>query len=179
MGPEGKPGTNGTNGTSVTSTKVNPGNQECAEGGSEFKAGGTKTYACNGSPWTAGGTLPAGSTETGNWIVQPAPAKAAEEPHVVDISFPIPLKTAFAPVFVKANAPTTPEHCKGSSTNPGAEPGYLCIFEVEGDFYKGGLTFAAALETGYVGAQLVFGTTDPKTPGEEEAAEGTFAVTAG
>ena len=43
-------------------------------GGVEFKsASATPDYACNGVdgangyPWTAGGTLPTGSTETGAW----------------------------------------------------------------------------------------------------------------
>ena len=33
----------------------------------EVEGSGTKQNVCNGQPWTAGGTLPSGKTETGVW----------------------------------------------------------------------------------------------------------------
>jgi hypothetical protein len=67
-GAEGKPGAPGE---SVTNKAVKKGETACAkEGGAEFKVGaGAATTACNGSPWTAGGTLPSNKTETGSWGV--------------------------------------------------------------------------------------------------------------
>jgi len=91
-GAEGKPG------TSVTSASVPKGNVNCdKEGGSEFTAAeNKKTFACNGSPWTASGTLPKGGTETGSFF---AGGKAEAVAFLSGlkittsmISFPIPLK---------------------------------------------------------------------------------------
>ena len=71
-GADGANGTNGapgTNGTSVTSS-VEKAGANCKAGGSKFVAASGTTYACNGengSPWTAGGTLPPGASETGVW----------------------------------------------------------------------------------------------------------------
>jgi hypothetical protein len=82
-GANGKDGTNGTNGKSVTTG--NAALAECEEGGITVEVEGTpatKKKVCNGeegkegSPWTAGGTLPPEKTETGAWV---------------PISFPIPL----------------------------------------------------------------------------------------
>ncbi|HEY5261420.1 MAG TPA: hypothetical protein VIJ33_04865, partial [Solirubrobacteraceae bacterium] len=72
-GANGKEGASGANGVSVASTESKAKIGPCKEGGSEFKAADSTTYACNGekgkegSPWTAGGTLPAGKTEKGEW----------------------------------------------------------------------------------------------------------------
>jgi hypothetical protein len=69
-GEPGSPGAKGEDGTSVTSAKLAP-KTACADGGSEFTAAeAQKTTACNGkdgSPWTAGGTLPSEKSETGTW----------------------------------------------------------------------------------------------------------------
>jgi hypothetical protein len=73
-GPQGEKGENGANGESVTSKALTVNDNACEKlGGAEFKVGtGTAAYGCNGkdgSPWTAGGTLPKGATETGEWAV--------------------------------------------------------------------------------------------------------------
>ena len=75
QGPQGSAGNNATNGekgepgTSVTSEKVKKGEAMCEkEGGSKFTSASGTTPACNGkegSPWTAGGTLPPETTVTG------------------------------------------------------------------------------------------------------------------
>lgn len=126
-GEPGEPGSPGANGTSVTSTKLSAGNATCKEGGSEFTAAeGRKTYACNGSPWTAGGKLPAGSTETGAWSMVSPPNVDAR----FAVSFSIPLKSALgesAVHYVAANGNGTT--CPGSAAQPEAEPGNLCIYQ--------------------------------------------------
>jgi hypothetical protein len=136
-GPAGRAGTNGTNGTngkdgvSVTATQFegSKGTCEVAQGGSEFKAGATTTYACNGkegSPWTAGGTLPSGKTETGTWAVSYPAAEAAEEIYE-SISFPIPLPGALEGGNVRFTTGGV-SGCKGSLSEPTADPGFLCIY---------------------------------------------------
>src|SRR5450759_4018195 len=70
-GDTGGAGSPGANGNSVVSAEFSGAHAGCSEerGGSEFEvaSSGVKTYACNGSPWTAGGTLPSGRSETGTW----------------------------------------------------------------------------------------------------------------
>jgi hypothetical protein len=79
VGPQGPAGTSGTNGS--------PGPE-----GKEGKAG---KNGVAGSPWTANGTLPIGSTETGTWSMGPVSEDTSD--HGVRaylkaaISFPIPL----------------------------------------------------------------------------------------
>jgi hypothetical protein len=182
---DGASGTNGTNGVSVTSATLAAGNAHCSEGGSEFNAAESKkTYACNGSPWTAGGTLPVGKTETGEWVLR-GMAAATEEFETTAISFPIPL--ASPPpnfIFVEAGL-ATPEHCTGDALKPGAASGYLCIFESEATgflevVHRGGLLFQLATSpegttnAGTTGGELLFTTT--KTGAVSD--EGSWAVTA-
>ena len=90
-GPEGKagaPGNDGTGGESVV-MKAEPKGTHCKEGGANFTVGGKTEYACNGSPWTAGGTLPKGATEKGAWT---ASGDASEEAGIIStgVSFNIP-----------------------------------------------------------------------------------------
>jgi hypothetical protein len=105
QGPQGPKGTNGTNGT--------PG-----------------ATGPEGSPWTAGGTLPAEKTETGTWTA--GPAREFQSP-IVPISYPIPLAEASEEV-VYLNAVET-EASPGSGeceyepeATPVAPPGTLCVF---------------------------------------------------
>jgi hypothetical protein len=138
-GTNGENGKPGKNGKSVTVSTEPKGSANCAEGGTslETEGTGTKTYACNGSPWTANGTLPPDATETGVWNFSGAAGSEIEVP----ISFPIPLakplssegcaeasKTPCQIHFIKPNE-AAPEGCKdGSVTTPTAEPGNLCIY---------------------------------------------------
>src|SRR3977135_4014743 len=108
-GPGGAPGAKGENGTagaggkegaagvSVTSRELTKTEATCEKrGGSEFTAAEDKKISvCNGkdgSPWTAGGTLPKGSSERGQW------AMSGEAAHFrsTSISFTIPLAVALA-----------------------------------------------------------------------------------
>jgi collagen triple helix repeat protein len=133
QGSEGKAGTNGASVTSAESkAKVGP----CEKGGSEFTAANGKTYACNGkegSPWTAGGTLPSASTETGMWSTGKVNAEGGQLYAHVPISFSIPLAAPLLPAdehFVKqGETPLAGSGCFGGSfAHPTAERGNLCVY---------------------------------------------------
>jgi hypothetical protein len=147
-GEAGAAGAAGAPGVSVTSTEsANAIEGHCTgtgtsgKGGSKFVSASGITYACNGKegepgeegdPWTAGGTLPFGSTETGAWSTI---ASATEEASA-SISFPIPLPSeldAGHVIRVDAGQEGALGECskgteKGTATNPLAEPGYLCVY---------------------------------------------------
>lgn len=178
-GPQGNPGVNGlpgepgAPGTSVTSKEKATGTiGTCKEGGSEFTAAeNKKTYACNGregSPWTAGGTLPSGKTETGAWGVAAMPffsSVANVAFAYAPVSFPIPLKAGLSQGHVHVIAPG--EHGTGGGTcpttsevaKPEAEPGNLCIFQFESASFPLRRFNVAGIEV-----------QDPETGNEEEAA---------
>jgi hypothetical protein len=153
-GENGAPGEKGKDGTSVTSVEVSKSSATCSkQGGSEFTAAeGKKTTACNGkegSPWTAGGTLPAGKTETGAWAFTKANTPSPVSSNV-PISFPIPLAAPLGASGVHViavngkelifNAETfeveevTPTKCgsaltpAGTAAAPAAAAGNLCVY---------------------------------------------------
>ncbi len=155
-GAAGANGTSGTNGASVTSTPLGVGNEHCKEGGSEFVAASGASYACNGkagkegkegSPWTAGGTLPAEKTETGGWAVGNV-VNSRGYPQFVAFSFPIMLKEPLEASHVhiveegegglssktgnELGTGKPPTECgtpAGSAAEPKASPGNLCVYE--------------------------------------------------
>jgi hypothetical protein len=151
-GTPGKDGTNGTNGTagaagkSVTSTEIpaEPGEALCEErGGVEYliEDAPEGTTVCNGqegSPWTAGGTLPPGAVETGVYYVE---ATNKEEERSALVSFPIPLATEIEEGHFFYGAGTDTEtgteftqHCPGANYKSPqvANPGELCIYKANG-----------------------------------------------
>jgi hypothetical protein len=155
-GVQGEAGAPGANGASVTSKTVSKNSTTCSKlGGSEFTVtGGKTTTACNGkegSPWTAGGTLPGGATETGTlgfYLPPTAITTAGGGGYAVPISFTIPLAvkleashvhyvnheglevtelSEYTPgYFVEVTAPST--ECTGSAESPTAPPGNLCVY---------------------------------------------------
>ena len=146
-GAKGENGTNGTNGTpgtpgapgkdgkSVESFPIATGEPECAgQGGAEYEVeeSGASTEICNGkegSPWTAGGTLPVNATETGGWAFTGTAADT--EGVYVPISFPIKLGGFIAAEKVHFGIQTEePFHsiCGGSVSNPTAPSGELCVY---------------------------------------------------
>jgi hypothetical protein len=142
-GEKGTSGENGTNGVSVTSREFSGANGSCKEGGSEFTAAdGKTTLACDGkegSPWTAGGTLPAGKSEKGAWAAggMPAPNPGLSNAEMVStsISFPIPLAAGLDTGQIHVfEGDTIPVGCTGTLGGSeevldlGAEPGNLCIY---------------------------------------------------
>jgi hypothetical protein len=186
-GKEGKAGENPTNTVLVAQN----GSGHCEEGGTEFKVGsGTATYACNGSPWTAGGTLPPGATETGTWSFSQATSVRLAR---VPISFAIPLaKSMEAPQGCVAPEPTCHLHiikpheigvvgdgCGGGTDEvPTAEPGNLCIYikRVEQvNEHIGWLSPEGGEKVGTTGVVLGIETLSETEGGE---GQGTWAVTA-
>lgn len=129
-GPKGADGTSGapgTNGTSVTSS-TEPKGANCKEGGSKFVAANGTTYACNGengSPWTAGGTLPPGATETGVWSL----TGGGDGETYLPISFTIRL----AATLSESQVHYVPEKgggvCKGTAAEPTAPSENLCVYQ--------------------------------------------------
>jgi collagen triple helix repeat protein len=164
-GANGKDGANGTNGSpgapgaagkSVVSSSFEgtdePGGAECEEaGGVQFQVEGssTKQFACNGangedgSPWTAGGTLPVGATETGTWDLSgPSTCITVDSEQKctaynftgpsASISFTVPLESPIEgskAIFIPAGGPNPdPTNCSGSVEAPKAASGYLCVY---------------------------------------------------
>jgi hypothetical protein len=139
-GGKGDTGAPGTNGTSVTNTNE-PAGANCAEGGTKL-VGTSTTYACNGkkgtngapgkegSPWTAGGTLPEKATETGVWG-QGEVAGTAVGFRFYPISFALPLSAKPTTEFVGPTVVST-ANCPGRGAEPigipKAEPGFLCVY---------------------------------------------------
>jgi hypothetical protein len=139
-GTKGETGSAGASGVSVTSGVLAKGNASCKEGGSEFTAAeNKKTVACNGkegSPWTAKGVLPAGSSEHGQWVL----AGVAGGRRLVGISFPIPisepLPSARAHLIgveegkgeAKEAGAIASGECTGTWQEPGAASENMCIF---------------------------------------------------
>ena len=143
-GPAGTNGTNGTNGakgdpgtagvgtqgdpgTSVVSS-VEPNGVNCTKGGSNFVAGASTTYACNGADGTFGsGTLPQGQSLTGVWGargINMAGLSAA-------VTIPIPLASAPTANYVQCgNFGCTPTvDCPSTAPGtPTATPGKLCVY---------------------------------------------------
>lgn len=193
-GAPGADGQNGADGVSVTSTEsANAIEGHCngttngGKGGSKFVSASGTTYACNGkegSPWTAGGTLPVGSTETGTWAFSASSADQVEVPFIgevvpVPVSFAIPLAASLGEsnvhYYTESGFSST---CTGSGPAPTAPSGQLCV-------YGGGLgedinaTFSAIVRAGEFefgasksGAILLF-----KEVEDGAGAWGTFAVT--
>jgi hypothetical protein len=188
-GDKGDPGTNGTNGTngvdgeSVTASVVPPGAGEptCEEeGGAIYEVGGQETTICNGkegSPWTDGGTLPVGGTETGTWAFNgsgevkftaevggtPEEITVGDEHAFVSISFPIQLAAGLSatecstvpkPSTCQVHYQTEAEFnafCPGTSGAPAAASGNLCVYE--GNLATGSLVNATFKSINKVGSE--------------------------
>ncbi len=136
QGPAGAGGSKGENGAAGATGK---------EGapGKEGKAGK------EGSPWTVGGTLPSGKTETGVWMLRTGAGLRGE---FAQISFSIPLAEPLTWGEGKAGEPEDQVHyinpsgkevpaintqvashpaCPGTVAKPEATPGNLCIYASE------------------------------------------------
>lgn len=143
-GKEGPAGQNGGNGENVTTKEVRNTETTCnKQGGSSFTTGSTTTLACNGkegkegSPWTAKGTLPTGSSERGQWVIA---GGAISGEKYTSLSFPIPLAGPLAEAKVHIIHPEegfgeskpapaiTSGECTGTFEDPGAKSENLCVF---------------------------------------------------
>jgi hypothetical protein len=146
-----------------------------------------------GSPWTAGGTLPSGKTETGTWGANQISTEEFFELHV-PISFPIPLKKAgdgTAVFFFTEGKVENQEFgtsgCKWELGEPEAKPeattpGTLCVFTQGGELFNttGPFIRPPGVGTpgyGPAGAVIVI-PKDGSATLAEVSAYGTWAVTA-
>lgn len=154
-GKDGANGGNGTNGANGLSVALSDADEvtECADVGGVMVEVATKSETakevCNGKagekgekgekgdPWTAGGTLPAGATETGNWSFNGS--SATPNPTLfAAISFPVPISDA---LFSGPNAESQShfqtqldfsDFCEGNVSAPTAPPGELCVYAETG-----------------------------------------------
>jgi hypothetical protein len=181
VGPQGPAGAVGVQGeagaagTSVTSKESKAKLGPCKEGGSEFKATGGTTYACNGEKGKegtfGGSTLPEGKTLTGVWAAS-GYGEAAETGFAVSgVSFALPLPSRPNPVIIQENG-TPSWECPGTAEAPAAAPGYLCVFVNLAENAKDGLRGVGAHPYGFT----VLGLTEAAGA---IVIEGTWAVTAG
>src|SRR4051812_41114036 len=92
-GAKGDKGDKGDNGAAGQAGAAGP----VGSAGPTGAAGPTGPAGPTGSPWTAGGTLPNGSTETGAW----SGVAPKEEAELISISFPIPLANTVSFANVK------------------------------------------------------------------------------
>ncbi|HWY18938.1 MAG TPA: hypothetical protein VNY27_09550 [Solirubrobacteraceae bacterium] len=143
----GAPGTPGTPGTAGANGPQGPQGPK-GETGLKGETGGAGAPGApgkpgekgpEGSPWTAGGTLPSGKTLTGDWVMSgnPTGTGAPFGSITTSVSFGIPLAASPVVKYVKAPTeeeeelgkfPTAPAGCTGNATEPGAEKGHLCVF---------------------------------------------------
>jgi hypothetical protein len=196
-GQDGTNGANGTNGQSVTTASEPPFGNCGEQEGVKLTSVSGASYVCDGadgapgSPWTAGGTLPVGSTETGAWTLAISEGAGAEPlPGVpirlasVPISFNVPLAAPLAGANVHYVSGAAPSDCENAShpgtasaENPEAKSGHLCIYQgtLGGTSYfatKRPDTLTATEGAGITGADLQFAPLGASNEGH-----GTWAVT--
>jgi hypothetical protein len=202
-GDAGAPGADGKNGVSVTTQSASF--VECATGGTKFTSASGTGKICNGEegppgptgpkgdkgdPWSVGGVLPAGATETGTFTAMFGPAElfGPGVPAIASgaISFPVPLKAPLDANHTlyfkeqttgKANCEDPAHEGVASVSNPEADPGYLCVYEgsiePSGEFLPGSINLPqGGGGAGTSGATLAF-----MNGPEGGIATGTFAVT--
>jgi hypothetical protein len=139
-GPSGSSGPAGSPGPAGPVGKEGPQGKEGMQGkeGGQGTPGEPGKEGKEGSPWTAKGVLPKGSTETGEWnLMQFAPAG---EVLGTAISFTIRLATTLQGAnvhFIKpeegAGEPEEklPAGCSGNFEKPAAASGNLCVFAAQ------------------------------------------------
>lgn len=198
-GSNGEKGLEGKAGESVTGKAIVSGGSKCnGQAGAEYTLKGATTAVCNGkegSPWTDGGTLPAGAQETGSWnFIQTLPIAKHESSQYAVISFQVPLKTAVSAGsahYIKFGA-ALPTGCKGTLEKPEAAEGNLCVFEgaintttataEEVLITQPWIHYGTAYETehknaaGTTGALIEFYNFPEKATGEPGTIVGTWAV---
>ncbi len=117
-GAQGAAGAAGANGEKGATGPTGPTGEKGAKGA-------TGSQGLEGEPWTAGGTLPSGATETGSW------AMLAGEKGVAQLSFAIPLaaEVPAANIIVVKEGEGEAGKCTGGTVkNPKADQGFLCVY---------------------------------------------------
>jgi hypothetical protein len=172
-GMRGETGVGGPAGAAGSIGQAGPAGSK-GEPGATGAAGAPGAAGKEGSPWTAGGTLPSGKTETGTWAT--SGLAHSELVRASLASFTIPLATTPTANFVGVEEgegelhANLPAGCKGNHEHPGANPGNFCVF--------------VTLESGVPGFEEMRPTTVGVTASvevnfeDEFAAIGTWAVTA-
>jgi hypothetical protein len=194
-GDAGANGSNGSNGApgapgqSVTTTEILP-LEECGDqSGVMLHSASGENEVCNGedgedgSPWTAGGVLPSGKTETGAWSATIGSSGTAS----AGISFTVPLSADIPPdhvhsaplegtldpacdTFVNSPVPAIPP-----LGTPIPDAGHLCVYTGIGVTATAGVPSKAYVPA--PGAAEV-GAVVKVTGSADETAFGTWAVTA-
>jgi hypothetical protein len=147
-GKDGTNGTNGTNGKTVLNGTATPnvgvgtngdfyietdvskiyGPKE-ATGPNGGWGTGTELKGEEGSPWTLGGTLPSGETETGTWAVNGTPADAFGVWGAVSFAIPLAEELDSAHVHYRVPSQSPHPHCTGTADVPTAAKGHLCVYQ--------------------------------------------------
>jgi hypothetical protein len=196
-GDTGAPGKDGTSpgGTNFTGSKT-VGAVTCTEGGIEYK-GSSTSLVCNGkkgeqgepgedgSPWTAGGVLPTGATETGTYSISSESGTGPFAGYAAgNISFTIPLpsdRNAAHVVYVAETAPAECENTEHAGTaskeNPEADPGYLCVYKTSSANMNGTELEIFNPVTGSNGASRVGAILFQEPTAASALGTGTWAVT--
>jgi Collagen triple helix repeat (20 copies) len=202
-GKSGQPGAVGAQGAQGGQGALGPRGETGPAGspGAQGPQGAAGAAGKEGSPWTAGGTLPAGKSETGVWGVAASGTEGSEFAFVPLASFAIPLASPPAVHYIgieegqgepKENARVKEENeerkhrgeselplpiptvCRGTVQAPEAAPGNLCAF-VASDRNVGLLSLAAHNLISTAGVVI---TVEEMNLGEEFSIKGTWAVTA-
>jgi hypothetical protein len=94
------------------------------------------------------GNVPAGTTFRGAYgMASEGPTADKGALAFTQISYGFQTAAALTPHFIPS-AGATPAGCTGNSTNPGANPGHLCVFEVGGSNHGTTLNFFSSTRWG-------------------------------
>ena len=133
-GVNGANGTNGANGAGGVKGETGPQGPKGEQGpqGPQGPKGEQGPKGDKGEPWPVGG-LPEGATETGVWGLTSLPAKVGVGQLHIPISFAVPLQGPLDEQHVhivgEGETGAAGKGCGGgSSENPTAEPGNLCVY---------------------------------------------------
>lgn len=114
--------TNATNAVNAT----NAANATNATNATHATSATNATNATTAATALAPGTLAPGKTETGVYAIDYTAAGGGQDGSA-DISFAFPLAAAPNSEFIDLSA-TSDSNCPGTSANPTAAPGYLCVY---------------------------------------------------
>ena len=135
-GPAGAAGAKGAQGAQGERGATGPAGLNGSNGtqGAAGPAGPAGATGPEGSPWTAGGTLPSGETLVGTWAFVVGPENPtfglAFGKAAISFSIPVPGPGKVGPLSahrLKQGEEETAE-CPGSYLEPKAEPGHLCVY---------------------------------------------------
>ncbi len=195
-GSGGSEGKTGPAGTSVASS-VEPKGVNCKEGGSKFSAASGTTYACNGEKGKDGApgplleALPAGKTLRGAFAAAgyaaegvTAGADFGKVKAAASFAFPVSAEPAFHYIPVGQGAGEGHEspfivsgECTGTSGNPGAAEGNLCVFgQDEENLFNGSASVSIFLKGNHEATYGFAVGTVSENKGPMEL-DGTWAVT--